>query len=249
MPERRRGRSGRPSAARLLGCLLAVGLLVGTGISRSAAASYPPLPIGIDRDFLANLSAPAIAPGAKGSVGFTVGDPMAGPITATELTLQVYAFNGFPGNASAVLPIADRPVLVTPTASGASVNVSLGTIAPGHVVRGSVGVVTSSATPSGTFAIRTAVSFTENGTDYRLESRGWFNATVWAAATTGPNGSAILNLSVLGVSGICPETAVLVATSVWPVVLGILLAASLGLAGVGAWIYFRRTSPSRSGAR
>ena len=249
MPERRRARSGRPSAARLLGCLLAVGLLVGTGISRTAAASYPPLPIGTDRGFLANLSAPAIAPGASGSVGFTVGDPMAGPITATELTLQVYAFNGFPGNASAVLPIADRPVLVTPTASGASVNVSLGTIGPGHVVRGSVGVVTSSATPSGTFAIRTAVWFTMSGTNYRLESRGWFNATVWAAATTGPNGAAILNLSLLGVSGICPETAVLVAPSLWPEVLGILLAASLGLAGVGAWIYFRRTSPSSSGAR
>ena len=225
-------------------------LLVLLGVSAGAsAASYPTLPLADDRGFLGNLSAPSLAPGGSGSISFTVGDPLPGPITGTELTLQVYAFNGFPGNATATVPVAGAPVLSNASSSGGSVGVAVGTLASQGVYRGSVSVATSATTPSGTFAIRAALSFTADAIVYRMESRGWFSASLWAAATELPNGSATLNLTVLGVSGVLPETAVVVAQSALPWLLaGVLVVAAL-LVGAGAWVYFRRGPASSSGMR
>lgn len=217
------------------------------------ASSYPPLPIGLDRDFLGNLTAPSLAPGSSGTLDFTVSDPrsLSSALSSVELTLNVYAFNAFPGNATSTVPVAGAPVLTTGTSSGAWANVSIGSLSLGGNFSGSVGVATSASTPDGAFAVRTALAFVlaTNGTAYRLESRGWFTAATWAAATTLPNGSVTLNLSVLGVSGVLPETAILVASSSWDWVLGGILAAGLVLVGAGAYVYFRRGPGSRSGTR
>ncbi len=213
------------------------------------AAPYPALPIASDRGFLGNLTAPTLAPGAGGSISFTVGDPLAAPIDGTVLTLGVYAFNGFPGNATATGSVAGTPILSNASASSTVVSVAVGTVAPGGVYRASVGVATSGTTPSGAFAVRTALSFRSNGTAYQLESRGWFNATTWAAATQLPNGSATLNLSVLGVSGVTPETAIVVAASTFPTVLTAILVVAAIFVGAGAVVYFRRGPGSSSGAR
>jgi len=227
-------------------CLVLVG-----GARPGSAAPYPPLPIGLDRGLLGNLTGPTLTPGASGEVAFTVSDPFSSAIAAVLVTLDVYAFNGFPGNDTSAAPIAGAPTLTTPTSSGPYANVSAGTIAPHGGFDGSVGVVTSASTPSGAFAVRLALSFTSttNGTVYRLESRGWFSAATWAAATELPNGSATLNLSVLGVSGVVPETTVYIATSAWDWVLATVLVAGLVLVGAGAWVYFRRGPGSTSGTR
>ena len=246
-----------PSSGRALGSVWKLGtvvaaVLVLVGVPGPVrAAPYPPLPIEDGRELVGNLSAPSLAAGESGNLGFSVENPLASPIDVVRLTLQVYAFNAFPGNATSTVPVAGAPVLTVPGASGASVNVSVPNLDPGSVFRGSVGVVTASSTPAGTFAVRTALSFdlATNGSAYRLESRGWFTAANWTAATELPNGSATLNLSRLGVSGVTPETAVLVTNSDWGWVLGSLLAAAIVLAGVAAWIYFRRGPGSTSGAR
>ncbi len=231
--------------------LIAVALLAGpVGVGAATpAAGYPPLPLADDRGFLGNLSAPTLAPGASGTVAFSVGDPLPVALVGAMLTLDVYAFNGFPGNATQFVPVAGAPILVTPTTSGASANVSVGTLAPAATYRGSVGVATSDGTPDGAFAIRTALSFTANGTAYRLESRGWFTASTWANATELPNGSVTLNLTRLGVSGVLPETAVVVAASTFEWVLAGVLAAAVVLIAAGAFVYFRRGPGSTSGAR
>lgn len=215
------------------------------------ADPYPPLPVEVGRQLVGNLSAPSLAPGTSGSLGFTVANPFAGAIQGVTLTLQVYAFNGFPGNATSLVPVASAPILTTATSSGPSANVSVSTLASGGVYRGSVGVATSASTPSGTYAVRTALSFTTvaNSTGYRLESRGWFDDATWRAATELPNGSVTLNLSKLGVSGVTPETAILVTSTDWAWVLGGVLAAAIVLAGAAAWVYFRRGPGSTSGAR
>jgi len=228
------------------------GLLALTALPALAQAdAYPPLPVELGRQLVGNLSAPSLAPGASGSVGFTVADPFAGAIQGITLTLQVYAFNGFPGNATSLVPVAGAPILTTATTSGPSANVSVGSLVSGGVYHGSVGVTTSSSTPSGTYAVRTALSFTSvaNSTAYRLESRGWFDEATWRAATELPNGSVTLNLSKLGVSGVSPETAILVSSADWGWVLGGVLAAAVVLAGAAAWVYFRRGPGSTSGAR
>lgn len=231
--------------------VVAVLLLVLLAAPRANAAGYPPLPIGLDRGFLKNLSAPDLAPGGTGTVAYTVGDPLTGSIAEVELTLDLYAFNAFPGNATSTVPVSGAPVLTTPGSSGSWANLSIGILGPGQSAGGSVEVATSASTPAGAFAVRTALSFvlTSNGTAYRLESRGWFTATTWNDATSGPNGSATLNLSVLGVSGVTPETAVYVSSSSWDWALGAILAAALVLVGAAAFVYFRRGPGSRSGTR
>lgn len=244
------GASGRVAGLSVLVTTLVVALLLGPALPAAAAAGYPPLPLGLDRAFLGNLSAPNLAPGASGSLAFSVSDPLPSALDAVVVTLGVYAFNGFPGNATST-SVAGAPILSTPTASGAAVSVDVGALSNGSTYHGSVGVETSASTPNGAYAVRTAVAFTlaSNGTAYRLESRGWFNDSLWRAATELPNGSVTLNLSVLGVSGVVPETAIGVAASDWGWLLGAVVAAAVVLVGAGAWVYFRRGPTSRSGAR
>ena len=214
------------------------------------AASSPPLPLAYDGTLLSNLSAPSLAPGASGTLSFRVADPASfGPMSSVLLTLQVYAFNAFPGNATSTITTAGTPVLVTPSASGTSVNLTLDPLSPGTSEPGSVGVVTSDNTPSGDFAVRSALSFRANGTQFLLESRGWFTASEWAAATELPGGATTLNLTVLGVSGVTPETAILITSSSWDWALGLLLGGALVLVGLGAFVYFRRGPKSSSGVR
>jgi len=216
----------------------------------SEAAPFPALPLAYDGTFLSNLTAPDLAPGNTGSLTFHVADPASfAPMTAVTLALQVYAFNAFPGNATSSIASAGTPVLVTPTTSGTSANLSLPPLSPGAQEFGFVGVATSSNTPAGDFAVRTALSFVANGTSYRLESRGWFTQSLWAAATELPNGSTTLNLTILGVSGVAAATAILVSSSGWDWALALILAASLVLIGAGAFVYFRRGPKSSSGAR
>ncbi|MGA9838920.1 MAG: hypothetical protein WBF81_08410 [Thermoplasmata archaeon] len=245
---RRTGRRGR-AVAPVAGTVVALLVLVALGAG-ARAAGYPPVPLADDRGFLGNLSAPYLAPGDAGAITFTVGDPLSTGITGTELTLQVYAFNGFPGNATADVPVSGAPVLSNATGSGGLVVVAVGTLTPGGLAyRGSVEVATSVSTPSGTFAVRAALTFEANGTEYLLESRGWFTAAQWAAATELPGGGATLNLSLLGVSGVIPETAVLVQSSSFPWALTGILAGAVVLVGLGAWVYFRRGPGSSSGMR
>ncbi len=249
MPSSGPGRPDRWGVA-AVAPIVAVALLLLVSVP-AHAAPYPPLPIALDRDFLGNLTAPSLAPGSSGGLTYTVSDPLSTPLTGVVLTLTVYAFNAFPGNATSSVPVAGAPVLVTGTTSGAWANVSLGSLAPGPALHGSVAVSTSASTPSGAFAVRTALAFTlaSNRTAYRLESRGWFTAATWAAATELANGSATLNLSLLGVSGVIPETVVYVANSSWGWVLGAVLAGAIVLTGAAAWVYFRRGPGSRSGTR
>jgi hypothetical protein len=230
-------------SAVLVSSLLVIGAPAG-------AATFPALPVEYGSTFLSNLTGPDLAPGGSGTLSFHVADPGSyASISSVVLTLDVYAFDAFPGNATSQVTSAGTPVLVTSGASATEVNVSLDPLAPGHEESGSVGVVTSASTPTGTFAVRTALAFVSNGTSYRLESRGWFTASLWAAATELPNGSLTLNLTTLGVSGVVAETTILVSSSSWDWALGLILGASIVLVGAGAFVYFRRESKSSSGAR
>jgi hypothetical protein len=243
-------RFGRPPS--WLGFVAVVGLCVavaGTIPNPASAASYPVLPVGDGAILLGNLSAPTLAPGASGTISFSVADPLSFGISDVVATLEVYAFNAFPGNATSTVAVAGAPVLSNSSASGALVQVALSDLSPGGRTTGSIAVATSSSTPSGAFAVRTQLEFLGNGSSYRLASRGWFTAAQWDAATELPNGSATLNLTSLGVSGVVPETAVVVASSVFPWALAAVAAAGIAFVGLGAWFYFRRESSSSSGTR
>ncbi len=252
MPRSRR--SARPPwlLARILPALLLAAsiLTVPNGAGAPVGrANYAVLPLEDGRDLLGNLSGPTLVDGSSGSIGFTVEDPLPTALQAPVLTFEVYAFNAFPGNATSTVAVAGAPVLTTSTSSGAVAVLNLSALVPGQVDHGSVGVATSSSTPSGTFAVRAELTFTSNGTGYLLQSRGWFTSEAWAAATELPNGSVTLNLSRLGVSGVLPETSIYVSSAGFDWALGILAAAGIVIVGAGAWVYFRRGPGSRSGAR
>jgi hypothetical protein len=243
-------RSHRTTAVRALAvaALLLVGTLLGSAPT-VRSASYPTAPLAFDRELLSNLSAPSVGPGGSSSVGFRLFDPPHfGALTDVVLLLEVYALNGYPGDAVGPVPVANAPILENGTSSGLSESITVASLTPNASFTGSFGIVTSSATPAGTYAIRTQLSFQENSTSYLFQSRGWFTESQWENATEQANGTATINASRLGVSGVVPETAVYVAPSGWPVALGALLAVGFLLVGLGAWLYFRRGPGSRSGA-
>jgi hypothetical protein len=245
-------RSRERALARRVVVFLVVATILGlmtSSLPAARATPYPTVPLALDRWFVSNLTGAELAPGGGGAISFTVGDPLAGvALSSTVLTLQVYAFNAFPGNATSPLTVAAPPVLVSSSGSGAVANVSLGTVAAGSVVAGSVEVQSSGTTPSGTFAVRTALRFVAGGADYLLESRGWFTDAQWSAATAGPGGSVDLNVSALGVSGVIPETSILVSSSNLSTAIYAVLGAGLVLVGLAAWLYFRPPKSS-SGVR
>jgi hypothetical protein len=234
----------------LLAPLILAGLLttVAVGAPSVQGATYPPLPLAQDRWFVSNLTGAEIAPGSGGTLTLQVADPLSAAMTSTVLTVGVYAFNAFPGNATSSVEVSSAPVISNGSASGLEINESLGSIAPGQHAPVSVPVQSSASTPAGTFAVRVALRFDQNGSTFLLESRGWFTAATWAGATAGPNGSADVNLTALGVSGIVPETSILVQSNDFTYVIGGILAAGIAVIGVGTWLYFRRSN-SRSGTR
>ncbi len=235
----------RPSFAAALALVVLLLAVAPTG----RAAGPPTAPLALDRDLLSNLSAPSVAPGGTSVVSFRLADPSwFGELKNVTVELELYALNGYPGDDVESLPVSGAPVLDAGGLSGRGVNLTLATVPPGSSTDGSASFATSASTPTGTYAIRTKVTFTENGSAYRFESRGWFSESAWENATTGTGGAATVNASRLGVSGIVPETAVYVAPSDWPWAIGALLAVGFVLVGLGAWLYFRRGPGSRSGA-
>jgi len=109
-------RSRDPVRTRRAAVLLVLAICLGLGVSGlpvAGAASYPTIPLGLDRWFVSNLTGAELAPGGGGSISFTIGNPLTGvAISSTLLTLQVYAFNAFPGNATSTVEVSAPPVLV-----------------------------------------------------------------------------------------------------------------------------------------
>jgi hypothetical protein len=254
----------RPVAVALLLAFLLVGSVVGVAPA-ARATGYPVLPEVDEGRFLTNLSAPILSPGGSGALTFTVANPLAGPITAVVLTFELYGFNAFPGNATGPLPESGAPVFPGGAFNGSGDVIRIAQVGPGgsYSAPGNTSVTISvpSSAPSGTYAIRSSLAFSAGGKGYVLESRGFFSAALWSSATILPNGSRLpngsllpngtptLNLSRLGVSGVIPETALLVETnSVAPWLYGV-LAASIVLAALGGYFAWRRGSRSSSGAR
>lgn len=239
----RRGRRPALSVVALPAFLLLLPLVAPPGGAAPAS-----LPVAWDGKFVTGLAAPVVAPGGSGTVSWTLSDPFATALSNVSLDLGIYAFNAYPGNATGpVPPGSGAPTFVS---TGTSVvRTTGGTLASGATWAGAEAFTVGGEAPQGTYAIRVAVNFTGPNGSYVLESRGFFDAALWAAATSGPNGTSTLNVTRLGVSGVVPETAVLVRSDPYTIPLYGLLAAGFVLAGAGAFYAFRRGPGSSSGAR
>ena len=223
-------------------------LLLIASVVPSSAAAPPPLPIADGTVVAHGLAAPSIAPGGDGAISLVVGDPLGVPAVATEVSLEVYAFNAYPGNATGPVPAGGPITFTGGGGNGDTFSELLGNIASGSSVPVSVGVAVAGSAPEGLYAIRLAVNFTANGTTYSFESRGFFSDSLWANATELPDRNSTLNLSRLGVSGVVPETGLLVRSDPVGLAVELLLGTSVALAVAGGYYAWRRAPKSRSGA-
>ncbi len=214
-----------------------------------SATPYPRLPVFVGNHLLGNLSGPTLNAGSSGSLGLTVQDLLPWPMSVIALTLDIYAMGS---NAGPATPIGSSmtPLLTgTNGVSGSNITFPVPPLAPGGVATVTVPVSTSASIGAASFLVRTALEFTANSTRYLLESRGWFSSTVWQNATELVNGSATLNLAALGVSGVTPESSIIVQTVTWAWVVYGMIAGAIALVGLGAFFYFRRTGSSAGAMR
>ena len=245
MSERRAGRRGRwtRTTAVAFGAIL---LLLLPGIVSPGAAAYPVLPDSEWSPILGELVAPALTPGSSGSITFRVSNPLLTELVSMNVSLAVYAFNPTEGTGAQALPAGGTPTLGR--------GVLTYTVAPPVLPattswNWTVPVTVPSAAPTGDYAVRFAVSFLSANSSYLLESRGYFSSSAWAAATHYSNGTPTINASELGVSGIVPETSILVSSASASYVLYIILGVGLGLAALGAYWWTRSEAKSKSGTR
>jgi hypothetical protein len=229
-------------------------LLLPAWSAATAPPTGPTAPIATWGRFLTGIAMPTLAPGGSGVVAFSVQDPLGVAITGVVLTLGVYGFNAYPGNATGPVPTNGPTFSGAGVAPSDSVTLSVGGLTPNGTSYSSPGTVSlvvdaPSGAPQGTYAVRTSLAFVAGGSSYLLESRGFFTAAEWASATAPPGAPSTLNVSRLGVSGVIPETGVLVRSNPFPVALSVVLAGAVVLAAVGGYWAVRRGPRSRSGAR
>ncbi|MCI4335311.1 MAG: hypothetical protein L3K04_06795 [Thermoplasmata archaeon] len=238
-PRAERGLRSRAALACLLGALL---------LGPALAQATPPLPIQQGSALLSALSLPAATPGSSSKLAYVVTDPFGSALSNLSLVFALYAFNPSPGTGATSLPLG-APQFVGASGAASSLTLRGPDLVSGATWYTPVELSVPSGAPLGTYAVRDSLVFTMNGSAFQFESRGFFGASQWASATVLPNGSPTLNLSRLGVSGVLPETGLLVSDSA-PVTftLDLLLAAALVFAGVGAYLAGKRPAGSKSGA-
>jgi hypothetical protein len=245
--------SDRPSGCRrrwtwtIPAAVVAVFVLNVLGGAPAAAATYPVLPDTVWSPILSEIAGPTSNPGGAGSITFRVSNPLAISWVGTKVSLQVYAFNPTDGGAVQSPAVGSSPTFPGGQLGNNATPPQL--LPPGTSWNWSVPVSVPAAAATGDYAVRFAVSFSMNNTTYLLESRGHFSASAWAAATHYLNGTPTINASELGVSGVIPETSILVSTVSIPTVLYAVLGVGLVLAGIGAYWWARSDRKSKSGAR
>jgi hypothetical protein len=243
-PDRRRFE--RRAASSIAAALLLLSIV---SAGDAAAAGAPPLPIADDGKFLPSISLPTLAPGGTELLSFQLSNPMGTTLANLSLSFEFYAFNPAPGTGAGPLPSSAPGFAQTNGSWGPNATFPLPSLAGGASLALSDAVRAPPSAPEGTYAVRTSLTFVANGTGYRLWSAGHFAPALWSSATTGPNGTSVLNLSRLGVSGVLPETALEVRSPALSYALYAILGAAVVLAAVGGYWAGRRGPGSRSGAK
>jgi hypothetical protein len=228
---------------------LVVALVLGVLTTAASAAAAPPtLPDNAGGELL-SLSCPPIQPGAQGSLSYAVNDPFNQTLESVRLSLDIYAFVTPTGESPVGPSTPGVPTWEVPGhPGGVSINLTLGNIAPGSSSPGGVGVEMPSSDTSGTYLVRSSLEFGMANATYVLRSRGWFSSSLWAEATRNPNGTPTLNLTLLNVSGVTPDTSIPVGSNPVAPYLYALLGISLVLAAIGGYLAVRPRTRQETGA-
>jgi len=243
--------------------LVALALLLPGALAASASVSPPPPLPSPEPAGLLELSTSTTTPGTSVTVGLIVTDDLGTAIENASLQVAFYRFdvNGVtqglsPGDAWAPTFSGGSalPAGASGRAQGLSGNFTLPSLPPGGEAHLSLPVSVPSSAPPGSYLLRDRLVVNTSQAEYLLASRGYFPDALWQRATLASNGTPLLNLTLLGVSGVVPESALGVLSPwVTPILLGILVTALAVAAGVGIHLFRqgRRAgkAQSRTGAR
>jgi hypothetical protein len=170
---------------------------------------------------LSDFKTPQIVPGASGSYQFSVRNRYNGTLENATLTVEIYKWATLE-DAKDIGRISDPPEISEGARQGYSAPAfSLG---PNQTTTVKITVATSKSTPQGTYFVRQMMQFEYNGTHLLMKSRGYFTNREWDNATTNANGSRAvggINLTMLGVDGILPDSSFSVKEPIpmWPLAL------------------------------
>lgn len=207
----------------------------------TSAASPPQLPAN-EGEKLVAFSSSTLDAGQSGTLTVTLSNPLTSTISALGLSLDIYSWQGASGGGGN-LSGSDTwaPSLSYGGGSASSsVYISVSALLTSTSVEESVGIAVPGGCPEGSYFIRDAANVTmANGTRYTLLSRGYFSSQLWQRATSGPDNRSTLNLTLLNVSGVLPETSIPVGSSSLVPWIWAILGASAVLAAVAAYLWSR----------
>ena len=164
---------------------------------------------------LGNFTTPTIRPGRSGTYNFTVTNRYNEEMKDVKLEVEVYMWATL--ESSRPIGRLGGPAPQFKEARATNVTRDLGTIGAHASVPASFVISTSDDTPKGTYFVEHNLTFSHNGTNYTMLSRGHFTSAQW-------EGFAYNNLYYqLNVSGIVPDSSFNVKDPVpmWP--LGVLV--------------------------
>lgn len=170
---------------------------------------------------LSNFRTPQIVPGESGSYEFTVRNRYNGTLLNASLTIEIYKWATLE-EAKDIDKISNPPEIVEGLRQGYTAPTFH--LAPNATFRIKITISTSKSTPQGTYFVRQMMQFDYNGTHLLMKSRGYFTGKEWDGATTNVNGSRVvggINLTMLGVDGILPDSSFSVKEPIplWPLAL------------------------------
>ena len=194
---------------------------------------------------LADFHTPQIVPGASGSYGFSVRNRYNGSLENATLTIEIYKWATLE-DAKDIGKVSDPPRISGGTGQGyIAPPFSLG---PNQTASFKISIDTAKQTPQGTYFVKQMMEFTYNGSRLLMKSRGYFSNREWDNATAGANGSRAvggINLTILGVDGILPDSSFSVKEPIplWPLAVLIGLTAFFGALAIVFYLMEEKGHP------
>ena len=201
-----------PAAGLLVLALLLISFPVTAGENLSAPNRIPDL---------ADFRTPQIVPGASGVYQFAVRNRYNGTIENASLSVEIYRWATLEDSRD-IDRISDAPFITNGSQQGYTAPVfSLGSNQTAMI---RLTISTSKQTPEGTYFVRQMLGFSYNGSALLMKSRGYFTGKDWDNATTNVNDTRAeggINLTMLGVDGILPDSSFSVKQPIplWPLAL------------------------------
>lgn len=229
-------------------------LLTSTPVVSAASMPPAPAPSNASEGTLA-LTSPAVAPGGSGTLTLNLSNPFSKEISTLTWSLDLYFWTAMDNSSAGAIGPSDgwAPHLaVGGNSPSARISASAASLSPGTTRSVDVEVSVPSGCPAGSYFLRSAMNVTlSNGTMYVFQSRGFFSNSLWQEATVASGNRSTLNLTMLNVSGISPETSIIVSSGGVALWIWGILGMALILGGIGGYLWMRsdRQEASTSGAR